>query len=758
MSKATNQNRKVKRKLLEEFDSSGKEDLTVSFMANEKRRRYEQPLSRSRSKGKQNNFCENSRDLAKKVVQNKNNKTVDLDCATKGKKPTVKSKIVVPKRNNVRKDGRSRSLDLKNPDHQPSRPARVIKLPARFQEETIVPGKAKGNNKEISKRNVRTDKDFERNVLDVIDSHTNFEITEGNSASGEIDHDGVELSIQGSDIDADLSDEEVDRTATGSEPGEIVSSGEEDCEVDQPAVQIPRESGNRKAATATGVTGRLGKFQHLRHDPDFNDFIDEVLDRKLSDKHDKHDDRSSSYNHDKRHDKQNDRQSSKGKTSKGKQAMGNDNNNRCSQVKSPNNNRSQIKSPSDTTLYSPGLRRINETNIDDCMVNKISNFVENIRIRGGSSRASPAEASGDRRGNHTVTAGSSNRDSRDDPQREILQGERATDQLLLQAEKFKARVEAPKGMNTCNGMIMPYDYDKLRTKFVTPEGLAPIDNEILFLRNFDQDDEFFHVTSQIEPSLKAKIERGEFVDLDRLLPKDRFSNIRGSDDLNKQLFQLITQGTNSYLTAPPEPRGNNRVNSMKKWDQAFRVFGAIYTQANPSRAGEIWQYVYVIHTAAASNPWENVYFYDITFRELMASKPWRSWGKTYTQGWNMAFNSGSHHHNSQYTGHGGTSSFNNSQQYKSQDNGENWKNTCCWRYNNKTMNRCKRVANECRYDHRCNYCAGWNHCYSACRKRLGKQNNGNGNGQYRSNNVTSNGNSNGNKPTPASTSNYESKK
>ena len=106
--------------------------------------------------------------------------------------------------------------------------------------------------------------------------------------------------------------------------------------------------------------------------------------------------------------------------------------------------------------------------------------------------------------------------------------------------------------------------------------------------------------------------------------------------MNKQLFQLIAQGTQSYLCPPNDSRGGMKINSVKKWDQAFRVYAAIYTQANPTRSSEIWQYVYVIHTAATSNPWDNVAFYDITFRELMASKPWRSWGKTYTQGWNMA--------------------------------------------------------------------------------------------------------------------------
>ena len=132
-----------------------------------------------------------------------------------------------------------------------------------------------------------------------------------------------------------------------------------------------------------------------------------------------------------------------------------------------------------------------------------------------------------------------------------------------------------------------------------------------------------------------KIEKGEFVELERLLPCDNRSS-SANDEINKHLFQLISQGTNSYLEPPMSKVG--KINSIRKWDQAFRVYAAIYTHANPERSSEIWQYVYVIHTAAASNSWDNVYYYDINCRHLMASKPWRSWGKTYTQGWNMAFN------------------------------------------------------------------------------------------------------------------------
>ena len=86
------------------------------------------------------------------------------------------------------------------------------------------------------------------------------------------------------------------------------------------------------------------------------------------------------------------------------------------------------------------------------------------------------------------------RDGEEDP-------DQVTDHLLVQAEKFRAKVEAPKGNRNFSDWIMRYDYDKLRDKFVKPEGLGPIDKEIMFLCNFDQDDEFFHITNQIEPSL-----------------------------------------------------------------------------------------------------------------------------------------------------------------------------------------------------------------------------------------------------------------
>ena len=66
------------------------------------------------------------------------------------------------------------------------------------------------------------------------------------------------------------------------------------------------------------------------------------------------------------------------------------------------------------------------------------------------------------------------------------------------------------------------------------------------------------------------------------------------------------------------------------------MYATIYTESNPERSGEIWQYMHVINVAASSFQWDNVANYDLTFRQLMACRPHRSWAKLYNQGWNLA--------------------------------------------------------------------------------------------------------------------------
>ena len=497
-----------------------------------------------------------------------------------------------------------------------------------------------------------------------IDSLTSVEIADGegdeqnnsNPDQQETDGDGVDLSIIGSDFE----DDDFDSVEMGSIMEED-NNNQQRKAVTSKVVMVnrdknfnsPSRSRSHSRSRSQSKGGSFGKFKHLKDDPDFREFLKEMIDG--------HDNCDNSRRR-RSHRRSRSRSQSRGCSQHSKHKHGSSR--QCSRDKSDRSEaRSRkgsvekldrnfpvepihvqvtdktvtpvtkdkgqlVKSPSDTTLYLPGLHKAN--NEDVSLIEKISNFVESIRLdsnrnalrkdKGRDSCAPSTSRKGDYRRvdqQELPHSGKYVADRYSDP-------DLVADQLIMQAEKFKARVEAPKGNFTnYSDMLMPYGYEKLRSKFVKPEGLGPIDREIMFLRNFDQDDEFFHVTSQIEPSLRVKIERGEFVELERLLPKDRALGGR-NEDLNKQLYQLITQGTNNFID-PPVPK-TGKINSIRKWNQAFRVYAAIYTNANPERASEIWQYVYVIHTAAAANHWDNVYLYDINIHELMASKPWRSLG------------------------------------------------------------------------------------------------------------------------------------
>ena len=468
--------------------------------------------------------------------------------------------------------------------------------------------------------------------LSKIDNLSSSEIEAGN----EIDHDGVEISINGSDIkdfpeeqqqqtlscqtevaettestqDANENPEDSNENVSMTEPGEI-SSSEDEAEV-QAAVQKSRVASKVVKIPNKPLPqsqNRFQKFQHRKDDPDFTQFQSEMVDKKIAGKN------------------------TSEKQSKGGGKTIRDSDETISKEQNANsqNNNDQgnvqprvFKSSSDTTLYTAVLKKI--SNSDASLIEKISNFVESITLEdkrhgAGHHDNSPSTPARDVR---QVERGESSGTQRSFHQIQDNQPDKRAEDLIIQSEKFKAKVQAPKGnYSNYQNMLMPYDYEKLRSKFAKPEGLGPIDSEILFLCNFDQDDEFFHITSQIEPNLRQKIEKGEYIELERLLPKDR--NAGRNDEINKQLYQLITQGTSSYLEAPFPKTG--KINNIRKWDEAFRVYAAIYTNANPERASEIWQYVYVyvIHTAASANAWENVYFYDINFRELMASKAMGRW-------------------------------------------------------------------------------------------------------------------------------------
>ena len=262
--------------------------------------------------------------------------------------------------------------------------------------------------------------------------------------------------------------------------------------------------------------------------------------------------------------------------------------------------------------------------------------------------------------------------------------------MVIGAEKFRASVAPP----------LPGRSDE-HSQHVDPVmGSMPVNDLLAYLKE-NEDEDFFHVTCHIDSKLKQKISKGEYVDLEVLIPKSR-SQMAKEDD---RLQQYVTKGGSTYW-APPERE--NRINNIRKWEQAFRVYAAVYCQANPNRSTEIWQYVHIINTAAVSFAWENVMYYDTTFRQLMAQKPLRSWGKIYSQLWHTAMCDPLPKIGSSNTG--------NSGQFASRHT--DWKDRCCWRFNR--GGKCKKW--NCAFDHRCSHCGGYNHNAKICNKRKGSSN------------------------------------
>ena len=83
--------------------------------------------------------------------------------------------------------------------------------------------------------------------------------------------------------------------------------------------------------------------------------------------------------------------------------------------------------------------------------------------------------------------------------------------------------------------------------------------------------------------------------------------------------------------------------------------------------------MHVINVVASAYHWDNVAYYDLMFRQLMAYKPNRSWAKTYNQGWNSAMRDPLVKATSS-SNFGGRNNNNGSGK-------KDWHDDCCWRYN-----------------------------------------------------------------------------
>ena len=253
------------------------------------------------------------------------------------------------------------------------------------------------------------------------------------------------------------------------------------------------------------------------------------------------------------------------------------------------------------------------------------------------------------------------------------------DEAILAAERYKASIQQPPE-GTCQNLDNELNSQVLNMKLA---------------RFFDSDDdEFFHITCHIDPSLRAKIRIGGFVELEKLLQKPEALLYKKQDRYQMSFIdgeQVWTQATDK----------STKIDGIRKWEKAFRTYAAIYCESNPHRSVEILQYIESINDAAKKFSWEKVAHYDFVFRHLQAERPHRNWGKTYMQ---------------MYVRMAGNESSIQQQQPNRKPDQQNSSGTrirACFRFN---KGHCG-YGKDCRFEHMCSYCGSYNHCYLDCRRK-----------------------------------------
>ena len=306
------------------------------------------------------------------------------------------------------------------------------------------------------------------------------------------------------------------------------------------------------------------------------------------------------------------------------------------------------------------------------------------------------------------------------------------EKTIIEAEKFRAAIVDPpgtvlnhnhlEGVNLCSQpeQLQFVNDNPMQMRMTYPVAVTGPDPQmnvrqtaLMDIGKGVSDDDFFHLTCHIEPSLIHKIEKGEFVELEKLLPKDRLGHYKGGEE---NRLEWVQRDGGTYLV--PAMR-DNKITSIRKWEQAFRAYATIYSGANPHRAKEIWQYISVINTAAASFMWDNVYNYDITFRHLMAFNPQRSWAITYNQMWNLSMKDPLPKSQQQRYSSGNNGSNQHQSNGKGNSGGKNkhHKSDYCWSFNRGV--KCK-FGNRCKFIERCSYCDSGAHGLNICPKKKQK--------------------------------------
>ena len=270
--------------------------------------------------------------------------------------------------------------------------------------------------------------------------------------------------------------------------------------------------------------------------------------------------------------------------------------------------------------------------------------------------------------------------------------------MIHDAEAVKARIyEVPGTSGVVNNDRTPEHVHDM--KLTTSPSNRP---------SYLADEDYLIVGNHIDEALKRKIGNGEYVDFAKLMPKDRV----GVDDDNR--MEMVNRGGMSFWV-PVSEREVTSISNFIKWEQAFRVYMNIYTFFHLTRAGELIQYNHIIHTAAQSFSWENVYRYDREFRLHMSRHHLhRNWGVILQQAWSMCLKDKIFHSSPAYNAGGGRGSHAG----QNGGGGSGPRRKLCFDFN---RGNCT-FGKKCKFDHRCSFCHKYGHGSFCCRRALGRTN------------------------------------
>ena len=354
-------------------------------------------------------------------------------------------------------------------------------------------------------------------------------------------------------------------------------------------------------------------------------------------------------------------------------------------------NEEVYKSPSDTMIYAPAIACLG---LNSKLKNKYSNRKEDER--GGNTPT--ADVSGV--ANLSKTDGNSESETIAKTNQEVLINDFLTNMRLgektteKQSTRVRSEVRVPKEQRSKLELAredadqMVIQAEKYKAQLL-PEGMIDKLNKLFQSSN---DDEFFYTNCHIDETIRDKIKKGGFVELEKLLVRRK-----GMKPRNEHKVDIVSKDGVTSITSTEDKE--TKITSVHKWDQAFRVYATIYTKENPHRGSEIWQYIDTIHRAAKTFYWDSVAEYDYCFRQLMAEYPQRSWSQIYTQMWNLTLCEG-----------GQKTQANNGGSNSTKRDG---KGVACWKFN---KGRCN-YGPRCKFEHRCSYCLSYNHGSQNCPRK-----------------------------------------